>query len=294
MRNIRCLLAASLLLSASAASAQQYREEQAQAAEKSAAEYNQRMDEYAREAAEGYRDKCLNYADAATCDKLIQKQDPAGSSQASADQPVPLSPSQVVEKAVSANQQIADRMANIDLPSAALVADADHATRVIADVEANIQRIAADINGPRPSYSGVDQMTTLMNTASAAAEKVASKRRSLAEGTYEVLLAHLVDANSTDAMEADAAMDVAIANMQRALVETRKEAYSVGIRLISDNNQELGYGDLRPWAYDSNVSNYKKNWDQLKARVAAPDSAGSQDYMRRLDDMSVFSWQASS
>ena len=137
-------------------------------------------------------------------------------------------------------------------------------------------------------------MTTLMNTASAAAEAVASKRRNLAEGPYEVLLAHLVDANSTDAMEADAAMDVAIANMQRALVETRKEAYNVGIKLISDNNQELGYGDLRPWAYDSNVSSYKKNWDQLKARVAAPDSTGSQAYMRRLDDMSVFSWQASS
>jgi len=299
MRNFSRLLTASLLVTSCAASAQEYRQAMMQAAEKSAAEYDQRMAGYAAQAAEGYRDKCLNYADASYCDKLVEQQGAASAGQAAASRPVPQSPSALTQYAVSANQKIADGAAKMSaLPQTqATIADVNAATQKIARIETRLQEISGRINGPRPSTSGVaDELMTMMTEAGSAADQAVPDGHGLAE-TYYPLLARVGEsAPYGDAVMADKAMSVAVANMQRALVETRREAYRIGQTLMTMGDQELGYYNLRAFSYDANMSRYQSDWAQLKASLSKPEAGSPQaytDYLKQLDDMSVYSWQAS-
>jgi hypothetical protein len=299
MRNISRLLTASLLVTACAASAQEYRQAMMQAAEQSAAEYNQRMADYAQKAAEGYRDKCLNYADASYCDKLIEQSGAASAGPAVVGQPAPQSPSQLVQYAASANQKIADGAAKMSaLPQTqATLVDVNAATQKIARIEARLQEISGRINGPRPSTSGfADELMSLMAEAGSAADQAVPDGHGLAE-TYDPLLARVAEsAPYGDAVMADKAMEVSAANMQRALVETRREAYRIGQTLMTMGDRELGYYNLRAFSYDANMSRYQSDWGRVKAGVAKPEAGSPQayaDYLKQLDDMSVYSWQAS-
>ena len=203
----------------------------------------------------------------------------AGAARAQADataKAVSPTPASVIEGAASADKAIAARVASIAAYSQTkeITASVAKAMDEIAAAHAELDGIGQRVFGPRPYAAGYeDAILKAVSRAEDAASRAVPDGHELAHDYYAVVPGLIAKDPAGPVAEGDASMDVAIANMQRSVVELNKEAARLLGRCMELGERELGYRDIRPVAARGDQS--PASWEQVKKRVENEKDAAS-------------------
>ncbi len=163
----------------------------------------------------------------------------------------------------------------------------------LAIAQKALDSVAAEIDSPRPDPFGqADLLMDAMQLAKSAVEAATPGGQRLAQ-SYDSLLARVREYSPYgDAAVSDVALQISEADLERALVELRKQAYELGYELrYRLNDTELGDRDLRAFDYDANMKAFGGNFSAAKRRIQDEKKGAPAAFVQKLDgikDLAVF------